>query len=252
MGPAPGPWNMAVDEAVMLSLAREEAVPTLRLYGWRPRCLSVGYFQRINGALLERCRELGIEWVRRPTGGRALLHDAELTYSLALPEAEPCAAGEIRESYRRLSQALLVAFRGLGVPAVVEQHRRQEGLARSDACFDAPGFCEITVQGKKLAGAAQMRRGGALLQHGSIPLQADWDTMETLLGHDGLRQRATTVSEALGRTISWEEMADVLAAAFGEALDIQLEVGGLTREEKAQAEELVQQKYARSEWNRRR
>lgn len=265
--PASGPWNMAVDEAVMLYCARGEAPPTLRLYGWEPRCLSVGCFQRVSGAILTRCSKLGIDWVRRPTGGRAVLHDAELTYSLALPEAEPCVTGSVRESYRRLSQALVSALRRLGISAAVaEPHRRRERQARSDACFDATSFCEITVHGKKLIGSAQVRRGGAVLQHGSILLRADWEMMATLFGHNGLRHQATTASEALGRDVSWEEMADALAShccvrptgrtrietPFEAALGIQLEDGELTSEETVMAEQLVEKKYSSPEWNLRR
>jgi len=166
--PATGWWNMALDEALLAAAARG-ATPALRLYEWDGAWLSLGHAQRFDARDVERCREAEVEVVRRVTGGRAVLHGADLTYSIAASERD--LPGGLQESYRALSDALLAALRDLGVAA--ERAAAAAGSAADFDCFAEAAPDELCVGGRKLAGSAQRRTGGALLQHGSIRLAED-------------------------------------------------------------------------------
>ena len=169
--PATGWWNMALDET-LLAAATQGAAPSLRLYGWDGAWLSLGYAQRFDATALDACRAVGVEVVRRVTGGRAVLHGADLTYAIAAPEA--LLPGGLEESYRALSDALLAALRTLGIEAERAPGGRARPAERADFdCFAEAATDELCVGGRKLAGSAQRRAGGALLQHGSIRLADD-------------------------------------------------------------------------------
>ena len=155
---------MALDEALLQhyvnSLVKgEHPAPTLRFYGWQPPCLSLGYAQRAEREVdFEGCTRLGVDWVRRPTGGRAILHDwSELTYSLTAMEHEPYLKGGVLESFRKISGALVEGLHRLGVEA--ETAGKEARGASTAACFDAPSAYEITFGGRKLIGSAQARTG---------------------------------------------------------------------------------------------
>src|SRR6266550_5065973 len=170
--PAEGAWNMAVDEVLLDGIAAGSAPPTLRFYTWTPACLSLGYFQPFSVVNVEGCRGLGIDIVRRPTGGRAILHDRELTYSVALPASVLGHDAGILPSYRRLSLALQAGLQRLGIDASLAPESEAPNRAvHGPACFDRPSAHEILLHGRKLVGSAQVRRAGALLQHGSIVIE---------------------------------------------------------------------------------
>src|SRR6266568_985857 len=162
--PASGAWNMAVDEVLLDGVATGTAPPTLRFYEWTPPCLSLGYFQPF-------------DVVRRPTGGRAILHDRELTYSIALPASVLGQDGGVLPSYYRLSLALQDGLRRLGVPATLAPESAGSSAAHGPVCFDRPSAHAILLPGRKLVGSAQMRRGGGLLQHGSILIEPRIDKL---------------------------------------------------------------------------
>src|SRR2546425_560792 len=165
--PAGGAWNMAVDEVLLDGVAGGATPPTLRFYQWTPPCLSLGYFQPIDVVDFDACRALRVEVVRRATGGRAILHDRELTYSVALPLSVLRHDGGVLLSYYRLSLALQDGLWRLGVPATLAPESAASGPSvHGPVCFDRPSAHEILLKGRKLAGSAQMRRGGGLLQHG--------------------------------------------------------------------------------------
>lgn len=172
--PSHAAWNMAADEAMLVALSNGEILPTLRFYGWNPPAVSIGYFQKLNTEIdIAACAEQGIDVVRRLTGGRAVLHEAELTYSLVVREDTPNIPTSVTESYLFFSRAIVAGLQQLGVTAQMQQpepQRRQIRSVSSAACFDAPSHYEITVGGRKLVGSAQVRRDGVLLQHGSILL----------------------------------------------------------------------------------
>jgi len=259
--PARGAWNMAVDEAVLEAVGRGAARPTLRLYSWDPPCLSLGYAQPLEDVDQERLRARGWDLVRRPTGGRAILHTDELTYSVAAPLDDPRVAGTLLESYNRLAQALLAALRALGLPAEMQAEAAVPAARNTNpVCFEVPSTYEITVGGKKLVGSAQARRREGVLQHGTLPLTGDLTRIlqalvypdEPARGRAAARllERATTVEAFLGRQVSWEQAAQATIAAFRDVLGLDLQTGELDAAERRRAEELLDAKYAHPENSR--
>lgn len=253
---ADGATNMAVDEAIMRAVAAERVPPTLRFYAWMPACLSLGRAQSVadvDRAALDRA---GYDLVRRSTGGKAILHADELTYSVVAPEAEPRVRGGIVESYRRLSAGLMRGLERLGVADIVADRRVENRHAEGPVCFEVPSDYEITAGGRKLAGSAQMRAQQVVLQHGAVPLHGDITRIcAVLAAHPDparVRARATTVEAVLGRAVAWAEAARALAAGFGEALNLRLEPGALTAQERAWAAELRAEKYATEAWTARK
>jgi lipoyl(octanoyl) transferase len=263
--PARGAWNMAVDEAVQAGCGQGASPPTLRLYAWDPPCLSLGYTQPFSDVDSQALARAGWDLVRRPTGGRAILHTDELTYSVCAHQDEPRLAGSVLESYRRLAQALLAALHGLDIPAQALPEpagavHPTSGHAEP-VCFEAPSNYEITVNGKKLIGSAQSRRMGAVLQHGSLPLGGDLTRITRALAYpeeehrqqaaQRLLQRAATAEAALGRQIEWSQAAEAFVQAFAKTLNLELTAGELSETEQVQAHTLVQEKYSSQVWTER-
>jgi lipoate-protein ligase A len=264
--PTDGATNMAIDEAILHALADGVGRPTLRLYQWAPPCLSLGYNQHYNEVDEAACARLGYSWVRRPTGGRAILHTDELTYSVIAPVGDPRVDGGILESYRRLSTGLLAGLRALGADVFQAQSEKVRNSQKGGVCFDTPSNYEITVGGKKLVGSAQVRRRRMVLQHGTLPLTGDLARIFTCLrvtepGSDGrsvsvdwgdwLLARACTLEQALGREVSFHEAADALAQGFASALVLRLDPSDLTQDERILVERLRREQYASDDWNRR-
>lgn len=259
--PAHGAWNMAVDEAILEHTGRGESLPTLRLYAWEPACLSLGYAQPYADVDETRLKKHGWEVVRRPTGGRAILHTDELTYSVTAPSNEPGVAGSVLESYNRLAVALLAAVHSLGLPVEMKEGPGSNHEMRNPVCFEVPSAYEITVQGKKLIGSAQARRKEGVLQHGSLPLTGDLARITQALTFDGeserrnaaqrLLERATTVESVLGRQVPWSEAAQAFIDAFEEKLRLNLEEGVLSESEQKRTEMLVCDKYNHPDWMKR-
>jgi lipoyl(octanoyl) transferase len=261
--PAEGAWNMAVDEAILEAIGRDEVKPTLRLYAWEPACLSLGYAQPFRDVDPTSLASHGWQVVRRMTGGRAILHTDELTYSAIGPQHEPRLAGSVIESYQRLSQALLEALALLGLPVEASSkegdassHRNAEPI-----CFEVPSHYEITAAGKKLVGSAQARKKAGVLQHGTLPLHGDLtriaqalafpDEAQRQVAAKRLLTRATTVEQVIERVITWDESASAFSEAFKTALNLNFEVTGLTPSESSRAHELVKEKYAHPSWTER-
>lgn len=259
--PARGAWNMAVDEALLESVGRGESLPTLRLYDWAPACLSLGYAQPFADVDLERLRHNGWEVVRRATGGRAILHVDELTYSVTAPLNEPRVFGSVLESYHRLAGALVSAVRALGLPVEMEGNAPSGSTAKGPVCFEVPSAYEIVVAGKKLIGSAQARKKEGVLQHGTFPLHGDLTRITRALifpneqartaAAQKLLARATTAETVTGRVIAWEVAAQAFVHAFETELGLNLEPGELTSVESARAEELFQKKYDHPAWTER-
>lgn len=169
-GPGPGAWNLALDDAIFRRVREGASPPTLRFYAWAQPALSLGYAQdRDRDVDLGRCRALGLDVLRRATGGRAVLHDRELTYSVAVPASTPPFGSGLDAAYRAVAAGLVAGLRLLGIPAVAAPSGRGQPRERPHpGCFAAPARHEITVAGRKLVGSAQRRRAGAFLQHGSV------------------------------------------------------------------------------------
>jgi lipoate-protein ligase A len=257
-GYSDGATNMAIDEALMRSVSVGRSPPTLRFYAWEPPCVSIGYNQSLRDEVnLERCRERGYTWVRRPTGGRAVLHIDELTYSVVAPVGEPRVAGDIVTSYRRISLGLLAGLQSLG--GSVYQAGRMEKTGnemKSAACFEIPSHYEVTALGRKLVGSAQVRRMGVVLQHGSLPLTGDVSRLVEVLKlpadeRDRLRQvlhaRAIALDEALGRQVSFDEAAEAVARGFSEAMNLDWDLSELSENELTDVENL-KPRYQGDEW----
>ncbi len=197
--------------------------------------------------------------MRRLTGGKAILHTDELTYSIIAPAGNPHFSGDILESYRHLSRGLTSGLTRLGLRPHVEGEVSVTGTDREKpVCFEVPSSYEITIDGKKLVGSAQVRRKGRMLQHGSIPLHGDISRIcQVLIFKDPLSRsracervldRATTVEEALGRIVSWEEAAEAIAGGFADGLGWALEAGSLSPQESECACALTGERYADPEW----
>lgn len=258
--PLDGATNMAIDEAILEAVGRFDAPPTLRLFRWEPACLSLGYAQPASDADREQLAARGWHLVRRMTGGRAILHVDELTYSAALPIGHPLAAGTIVESYRRLSAALLRAVEQLGLAARAAP-KSASTAASGPVCFEAPSDYEITADGKKLVGSAQVRRQNAALQHGSLPLTGDVTRIAEALAYPDeatrgqarrrIAERATTFAGAAGHEVTWDEAAETVAASFAATFNLNLEPGALGEAESARAAELRASRYAADGWNLR-
>lgn len=255
-----GAHNMALDEAVLEAVSAGDAPPTLRLYAWQPACLSLGYAQPVADVDLQALGEAGWELVRRPTGGKAILHTDELTYSVAGPAEHPLLQDGVLASYRRLSAGLLAGLRRLDLLPEIHASKNDSN-GSNPICFQDPGAFELTVDGMKLLGSAQLRRARGVLQHGSLPLAGDIGRICKALRYPGdaereraaaaLRRRATTLKRATGEALEWEQAAEAMAHGFRIGLQLELAQGEPSAAELERAGQLVAEKYANPEWNQR-
>ncbi|HIC95923.1 TPA: lipoate--protein ligase family protein, partial [Candidatus Bipolaricaulota bacterium] len=262
-GPGEPAWNMALDEALWRSFPKAGR-PTLRLYRWARPTLSIGYSQRVGEFDLEACAELGVEIVRRPTGGGAVLHrphDYEVTYSL-VHQVE--GLGNVKESHRMIAEALASGLRRLGLAVEVQDraHAQNHPYHRAiGACFAIPSYAELTISGRKVVGMAQVRDRLALLEQGSIPLELDLERLVVLMavaeekgrGSDGLsraelldllRARAGGLREFAPASVKAEEVEEALIAGFADRFKVGLVEAPPTQEELELAEALAKGKYS--------
>jgi lipoate-protein ligase A len=251
---------MAVDEAILEFSRRVEQPTTLRLYAWTPPCLSLGYGQSYTDIDLDRLTSYGWDVVRRPTGGRAILHTDELTYAVIGSQEDPLLTGGVLESYQRLSNALLEALKRMEITAdaVAKNVAITENMMDNPVCFEVPSNYEITFKGKKLIGSAQARRKNTVLQHGSLPLSGDLTRIVQVLRYpndssrteaaERLLSHATTVESVLGFRGDWWIASQAMISAFSSILGLKLIPGGLTPSEGRRAWELYEQKYNHPSW----
>jgi lipoate-protein ligase A len=254
---------MAVDEAILEFAGRGEVPPTLRLYAWTPACLSLGYAQPIKDVDIEKLHAFGWEVVRRPTGGRAILHTDELTYSISGPNSEPRLMGGVLESYQQLSVALLEALNLLGIAAdsLSKSDSQQTIAGDNPVCFEVPSNYEITVDSKKLIGSAQARRKSGVLQHGSLPLAGDItrilkvlnfpDEKQRKQGAERLAAHATTIETVLGYRGDWWHTCQAFRISFQKTLNLDFQLGGISPSEGKRALELYHEKYNNPVWTER-
>jgi lipoate-protein ligase A len=244
-GDLPGARNMARDVAVLEALTDGDGVPTMRLYGWEPPCLSLGRHQGAEAADRDFCAAHGVDVIRRPTGGRALLHHLEITYTIVAAVGEGPIPRHLQEAYTRICEPLVSACRALGVDAELtsgEVNLELPSPASTVPCFQAPAGGEVVVDGRKLIGSAMRAHGNAILQHGAILL--DWDS-ELQAGTMGLeddrflRPTVTTFAEQLGRVPYREVLESALVDAFSHEFGVDFEEGSLSETEEARAVELV-------------
>lgn len=237
-------FNMGLDEALLDSVS-EGALPTIRLYAWKPKAVSIGYFQGLHDEVdIERCKALGIDIVRRLTGGGAVYHADELTYSIIVPEKHKLAEGGILESYKKLSAGIIHGLKLLGINA-----------------YFAP-LNDICVADKKISGNAQTRRKGCVLQHGTVLLSVNPEEMFSLLKVpdeklkgkiiESVKARVTSVSDILGRGISYAEAAKAVEAGFREVsgnIGIKEEPGAI---ELKKAQEAAMHRFSTEYWTAKR
>jgi lipoate-protein ligase A len=255
-GPADGATNMAVDEALLLGLNRGESPPTVRVYSWDPPTVSTGYSQNLARELdLPACARKGFGIVRRPTGGRAVLHAGELTYAVLGPSGRAPLGTTILETYRAIADALLAALEVLGVRADLERvgtGPSGRGRGVSAPCFMSSGRFEVVVGGRKLVGSAQRRVGRGVLQHGSLLIDGTHADIADVIALDGkaarvrlkelLLAKTTDLSGILGRRVSFEEVAAAVRSGFERAWGFQLREEGL-RDAERKAVRLLATEY---------
>ena len=225
-GPAKGAVNMAADARLLEEAAAGDVLPALRFYAWSPPAVSLGRFQDETEAVnAESCRIRGIDIVRRITGGRAVLHDRELTYSVISRIDNGLFPNDVMGTYKAIAAGLLAGLHLLGVPAeMVSRSGRYAGLVKSGpkeaACFSSPSWYEILVNGRKIAGSAQRRVTGAFLQHGSILIDYDASLEAEIIPGAGERDTVTSISREVGREMPFDEIKDAFREGFSHALGI--------------------------------
>ena len=256
-------YNMAMDEALLNFVSRGEIDPVVRFYTWNPATLSVGYFQRLKKEIdIDKVKEKGFGLVRRQTGGRGVLHDKELTYSVIVPESHPNMPSTITEAYRVISEGLLEGFKLLGFDAYFaiprsKEEREKLKQPRSAVCFDAPSWYELVVEGRKIAGSAQTRQKSVILQHGSLLQDVDVDELFDMFifKNDRLKEKmkkafvdkAVAINDISDRHISIEEMEKAFEEGFKKGLDIEFKPLSLTENQLAEVKDL-EEKYRSEEW----
>jgi lipoate-protein ligase A len=237
--------NMSIDESIMVSVGQGRVPPTIRLYGWLPPAVSIGYFQGLEEEVdLAMCEKYGIDYIRRITGGGAVFHEHEVTYSLSIPESSLLIPSNVLESYKVICQGIVRGLEELNVKSRF-----------------AP-LNDIIVNDKKISGSAQTRRSRTILQHGTVLMDTDVDKMFSILKVPSekikdklisdVKQRVTSLNSALERDVDFNEVCNALAKGFEKALDIELEEGEITEAELALADDIKKDRYTSSEWNYRR
>ncbi|CUY01067.1 lipoate--protein ligase family protein [Staphylococcus epidermidis] len=256
-------YNMAMDEALLNFVSRGEIDPVIRFYTWNPATLSIGYFQRLQKEIdIDKVKEKGYGLVRRQTGGRGVLHDKELTYSVIVPESHPNMPSTVTEAYKIISQGLLEGFKNLGFEtyfAIPRSKEERDKLKqpRSSVCFDAPSWYELVVEGRKIAGSAQTRQKGVILQHGSILQDIDIDDLFDMFKFKNERlkakmkenfvQKAVAINDISNQHITLNEMKNAFEAGFKKGLNIDFKPLELTEKQIEEVQEL-EEKYRSEAW----
>ncbi|MDU4449178.1 MAG: biotin/lipoate A/B protein ligase family protein [Staphylococcus lugdunensis] len=260
-------YNMAMDEALLNFVASGDIGPVIRFYMWNPATLSVGYFQRLTKEIdIDKVKEKGFGLVRRQTGGRGVLHDKELTYSVIVPESHPNMPSTVTEAYRVISQGLLEGYKELGLDAYFaipksKEEREKLKQPRSAVCFDAPSWYELVVEGRKIAGSAQTRQKGVILQHGSLLQDGDVDELFDMVIFTNERlkskmkaafvDKAVALNDIADHYISITDMEQAFEKGFKQGLGIELKPLTLTDEQLQEVKKL-EDKYRSDEWNYRK
>ncbi len=258
-----GAMNMAIDEAIMISYREGKSKPTLRFYTWEPACLTIGYFQKLEKEIdINKCKELNIDCVRRSTGGRAVLHENELTYSVIVGEDNKLINRSINESYKFISQGIA---KGLEISGIeVDELSKGERITReklSAACFNTHASYEITINNKKVVGSAQHRKDGVVLQHGSIVIGFNVDKLFEIIKTKTpeLKERAKKFTESkasgieneTGKKLDIKELENSIIKGFEYVLGVEFEEEELSEYELELAGNLYE-KYISKEYSNKR
>ena len=251
---------MATDEAILKEGQRRQIPPTLRFYGWIRPAVSIGYFQDLRREInCDFCRKGGIDIVRRPTGGKAVFHDGDLTYSFVAHELNPLFSSGIMENYGTISRCIAVGLKraGIGV-ALVEEGRGSRSRPLDSFCFSVPLRNELLVGGKKICGSAQLRSRSTFLQHGSILLDFDPEMTARVMrkndvNHKGeiskLKSSVTCVNEHCENEIETDILCRYIRESFEETMNVRVVECSLTPREEMLKERFLRDKYLKPEWN---
>jgi len=259
--PQNGFMNMAIDEAIAIACDKQLSPPTLRLYTWNPPCISIGYFQDVNEVIdIVECRNQNIDIVRRLTGGKAVLHNKELTYSIISPSKNDIFPKYIKGSYKAIADCLLRGIKNLGISGEITERPSRKGNGFS--CFLDASFYEISVKGKKLIGSAQKRWRNLFLQHGSIIISPSHIQLASLLRFNKEEERtsfinlhkekSTSIEEEIKKSSDIIEIKSAIKKGFEEKNGIRLFEDKLTDFEETEAQRLLNEKYGNDNWNIKR
>jgi lipoate-protein ligase A len=256
-----GAMNMAIDEALLHAVAAGESPPVLRFYRWRPATVSLGYAQSVHTDLdLELCKAAGLGVVRRATGGRAVLHDNELTYAIIAPLATAAFGHSVLDCYRGISEILQKTLQQLGLPAQLVPGKPKGGQrnAMRAVCFSAPSQYELVVEGRKVAGSAQKRCADAFLQHGSIPVEIDLELLGRVLRVATDNPRAGSL-ESVGWLNRWLDPAvsvarveEVFTEVFAQHQQLAWQRSQLTAAEDKAAQRWYREQFSAADWTMKR
>ena len=253
-GLCPASYNMALDEAIAINVRSGDSPPTLRLYGWKMPSVSLGSFQKIASIDLEYCANNGIPVVRRPTGGRGILHGDELTYSFSSKNNGDF-SGSLLETYRKLGVAFSAALHSIGLQTTMKMVRESgRNLTGNPLCFKSVSFGEISFSDKKLIGSAQKRWKDGFLQQGSIPYSINYDETVKIFILDpsvNVKDRLTGLRKLIPG-LSHNRFKKAIKEAFEEAFNIKLVRSEISQEEQLLAKELEARKYLAPAWNLQR
>ena len=249
IGSCSASYNMALDEAIATTVRKGSSPPTLRLYGWNVPSVSIGYFQKVRDIDFDYCIEKSIPIVRRPTGGRAILHNNEITYSFSVKTGDGIFSKGLLDSYRRISAAFVLALSKIGLSPELKLIRETR-RTKSPLCFKSVSYGEITIDNKKIIGSAQKRWSDGLLQQGSIPCIIDRDEMAKVFR----LQSSVVVENIIGLqeilySLNHKDLKNAIRVSFEEIFNMKLIPSPLSREEISLAEELEVKKYLSPHWN---
>jgi len=237
--------NMALDKAVLVANSEGKVSPTVRFYGWKPSAISIGYFQSLEEEVnLDNCRKLGVDYVRRITGGGAVFHEEELTYSIIIPEVHPQIPKNLLKSYGKICGAVMKGLNNLGIESKYVP------------------INDIITGGKKISGNAQTRKAKTILQHGTVLIDVDVDKMFSVLKVPNqkikdkliadVKQRVTSIKHVLEKEILFEDVAEEMKRGFEEEFNVELIEGTLTEEEKELTKKFDKECFSARNWNHRR
>ncbi|MBN1684597.1 MAG: lipoate--protein ligase family protein [Gammaproteobacteria bacterium] len=240
--PNPGAFNMGIDEAILDQVIQHESPPTLRFYQWNPAMLSIGYFQNMAEEVdLDACQKLGVDCIRRTTGGGAVLHEHEVTYSFIAPIGYANIPEAILDSYQCICEGIVLGLKQFGINALF-----------------AP-LNDIVVNHQKISGNAQTRRRGVILQHGTILLDVDIEKMFSLLKVPSeklkdkmiqdVKKRVIGLNQLLKFPLTYSKTVDALIFGFEQALHGEFQEGKVSSQELTQAQAYIRTKYANPNWN---
>lgn len=252
--------NMALDESLLNWHSEGEIPPTLRFYGWSQPTLSAGQFQKVHKSIdFDHVKSYNCQFVRRLTGGSAVLHDKELTYSIVVSEDHPEIPTSIKEAYHILSKGLYEGFKNLGITVDYALPERSAMKERTAVCFEKAAFYEMVVEGKKLSGNAQTRKKGVLLQHGSIPMSLDITMLYDLFRfpsekiklrrRDAFQNKAVTIDQLTNKQNSFNEVKDAFYQGFQHGLNVTFRPFELSKQQWEEVNHLADTKYRSEDWN---